>query len=58
MYPAASVCGLYFSHPQSRYFAVGKISRDQVDDYHHRKGMDLREVERWLAPNLNYDPDV
>jgi 5-methyltetrahydrofolate--homocysteine methyltransferase len=58
MYPAASVCGLYFSHPQSRYFAVGKISRDQVDDYHRRKGMDLREVERWLAPNLNYDPDV
>jgi 5-methyltetrahydrofolate--homocysteine methyltransferase len=58
MYPAASVCGLYFSHPQSRYFAVGKISRDQVDDYHRRQGMDLREVERWLAPNLNYDPDV
>ncbi|HEV2304456.1 MAG TPA: methionine synthase [Candidatus Acidoferrales bacterium] len=58
MYPAASVCGLYFSHPQSRYFAVGKIGSDQVDDYHRRKGMDLREVERWLAPNLNYDPDV
>ncbi len=58
MYPAASVCGLYFSHPQSKYFAVGKISRDQVDDYHRRKGMDLREVERWLAPNLNYDPDI
>ena len=56
MYPAASVCGLYFSHPQSRYFAVGKISRDQVEDYHRRKGLDLREVERWLAPNLNYDP--
>ncbi|MGH9728514.1 MAG: methionine synthase [Candidatus Acidiferrales bacterium] len=58
MYPAASVCGLYFSHPQSRYFAVGKIDREQVEDYHRRKGMDLREVERWLAPNLNYDPDV
>lgn len=58
MYPAASVCGLYFSHPQSRYFAVGKISRDQVEDYHRRKCMDLREVERWLAPNLNYDPDL
>ncbi len=56
MYPAASVCGLYFSHPQSRYFAIGKISRDQIEDYHRRKGMDLREVERWLAPNLNYDP--
>lgn len=58
MYPAASVCGLYFSHPKSRYFAVGKIDRDQVENYHRRKGMDLREVERWLAPNLNYDPDV
>ena len=57
MYPGASVCGLYFSHPQSRYFAVGKISRDQMEDYHRRKGMELREVERWLAPNLNYDPD-
>jgi len=56
MYPAASVCGLYFSHPQSRYFAVGKIGRDQAEDYHRRKGADLREVERWLAPNLNYDP--
>ncbi|MFZ0638462.1 MAG: methionine synthase [Candidatus Acidiferrales bacterium] len=58
MYPAASVCGLYFSHPQSKYFAVGKIDRDQVESYHRRKGMDLREAERWLAPNLNYDPDV
>ncbi len=58
MYPAASICGLYFSHPNSRYFAVGKIDRDQVESYHRRKGMDLREVERWLAPNLNYDPDV
>jgi 5-methyltetrahydrofolate--homocysteine methyltransferase len=58
MYPAASVCGLYFSYPQSKYFAVGKIDRDQVESYHRRKGMDLREVERWLAPNLNYDPDV
>ena len=57
MYPAASVCGLYFSHPHSKYFAVGKIGRDQIDDYHRRKGMDLREVERWLAPNLNYDPE-
>src|SRR5487761_454089 len=58
MYPAASVCGLYFSHPQSKYFAVGKIDRDQVEEYHRRKGMNLREVERWLAPYLNYDPDV
>jgi 5-methyltetrahydrofolate--homocysteine methyltransferase len=56
MRPAASVCGFYFSHPQSRYFALGKIGRDQVLDYHRRKGMDLRAVERWLGPNLAYDP--
>jgi 5-methyltetrahydrofolate--homocysteine methyltransferase len=56
MYPAASVCGLYFSHPQSKYFAVGKMDRDQVEDYSRRKGMDLRDVERWLSPYLNYDP--
>jgi 5-methyltetrahydrofolate--homocysteine methyltransferase len=58
MSPAASVCGFYFSHPQAKYFAVGKIDRDQVEDYHRRKGMDLREVERWLRPILNYDPDL
>jgi 5-methyltetrahydrofolate--homocysteine methyltransferase len=57
MLPAASVSGLYFSHPQARYFALGKIERDQVEDYALRKGMDLRTVERWLSPNLNYDPD-
>ena len=56
MRPAASVCGFYFAHPQARYFALGKIGRDQVLDYHRRKGMDLRAVERWLAPNLGYDP--
>ena len=56
MYPAASVSGFYFSHPESKYFAVGKIGRDQVEDYSRRKGLDLRIVERWLAPNLNYDP--
>jgi 5-methyltetrahydrofolate--homocysteine methyltransferase len=55
MLPAASVCGLYFSHPQSRYFSVGKIGRDQVLDYHRRKGMELRAVERWLGPYLNYE---
>jgi len=55
MLPAASVCGLYFSHPQSRYFAVGKIGRDQVLDYQRRKGLELRAVERWLGPYLNYD---
>ncbi len=58
MHPAASVSGFYFSHPESKYFAVGKIARDQVEDYSRRKGMDLRLVERWLAPNLNYDPDA
>jgi len=58
MYPAASVSGFYFSHPESKYFAVGKIGRDQVEDYSRRKGQDLRIVERWLAPNLNYDPDA
>jgi 5-methyltetrahydrofolate--homocysteine methyltransferase len=58
MMPAASVSGLYFAHPQSRYFAVGKIGRDQVDDYAKRKGMKLEEAERWLAPNLAYEPDL
>ncbi|MGE5500239.1 MAG: vitamin B12 dependent-methionine synthase activation domain-containing protein, partial [Syntrophothermus sp.] len=56
MYPAASVSGLYFAHPESKYFGIGKISRDQAEDYHRRKGMSLKEVERWLSPVLNYDP--
>jgi len=56
MYPAASVSGFYFSHPDSRYFAVGKINRDQVTAYAERKGMDVETVERWLAPNLGYEP--
>ncbi|MDL1890586.1 methionine synthase, partial [Nitrospirales bacterium NOB] len=55
MFPAASVSGLYFAHPQAKYFAVGKINRDQVEDYAARKGLSVAEVERWLAPNLNYD---
>jgi 5-methyltetrahydrofolate--homocysteine methyltransferase len=54
MRPAASVCGFYFSHPEARYFSLGKIGRDQVLDYHRRKGMDLAAVERWLAPHLAY----
>ena len=54
--PAASVCGFYFSHPEARYFSLGKIGRDQVQDYHRRKGMDIASVERWLSPNLGYDP--
>jgi 5-methyltetrahydrofolate--homocysteine methyltransferase len=55
MWPAASVSGLYFAHPAARYFAVDRVTRDQVEDYARRKGMPLREVERWLAPNLGYD---
>ncbi|HEX5656140.1 MAG TPA: methionine synthase [Polyangiales bacterium] len=56
MWPGASVSGLYFAHPKAHYFTLGKIDRDQVADYHVRKGMTQAEVERWLAPNLNYDP--
>jgi 5-methyltetrahydrofolate--homocysteine methyltransferase len=55
MWPASSVSGLYFAHPEARYFALGKIDRDQVADYHVRKGMSVAEVERWLAPNLDDD---
>jgi 5-methyltetrahydrofolate--homocysteine methyltransferase len=56
MWPGSSISGLYFAHPESRYFSLGKIDRDQVADYHERKGMSVVEVERWLGPNLNYDP--
>jgi 5-methyltetrahydrofolate--homocysteine methyltransferase len=56
MWPGSSVSGIYFAHPQSRYFSLGKIDRDQVADYHVRKGMSMAEVERWLGPNLNYEP--
>jgi 5-methyltetrahydrofolate--homocysteine methyltransferase len=56
MWPGASVCGLYFSHPESHYFGVGKIERDQVEDYAKRKGWSVAEAEKWLAPILNYDP--
>ena len=55
MWPGAAVCGLYFSHPQSAYFGVGKIERDQVEDYARRKGWTIAECERWLAPILNYE---
>jgi 5-methyltetrahydrofolate--homocysteine methyltransferase len=56
MWPGSSVSGLYFAHPDSKYFAVGKLGRDQLVDYHLRKGMSLQEVERWLGPYLNYAP--
>ena len=56
MWPGSSISGLYFAHPQSRYFTLGKIGRDQVEDYAARKAMTIAEVERWLGPNLNYDP--
>ncbi len=57
MWPAASVSGLYFAHPEARYFAVDLVTRDQVEDYARRKGMPLKEVERWLASNLAYDSE-
>jgi 5-methyltetrahydrofolate--homocysteine methyltransferase len=57
MWPGSSVSGLYFAHPESRYFSLGKIDRDQVADYAARKGMGVAEVERWLGQNLNYDPE-
>ena len=56
MWPGSSVSGLYFAHPESRYFTLGKIDRDQVADYKARKGMTTQEVERWLGPNLGYEP--
>jgi len=57
MYPAAAVSGYYFSHPDSQYFVVGRITREQVDDYARRKGWSLTQAERWLAPILDYDPE-
>ncbi|RXH54651.1 methionine synthase [Granulicella sibirica] len=56
MWPGSSISGIYFAHPNSRYFSLGKIALDQVEDYCERKGMSLVEAERWLGPNLNYDP--
>jgi len=57
MWPAASVSGFYFSHPEARYFAVGRLGKDQIEDYAWRKGIAVTEVERWLSPNLGYDPE-
>jgi 5-methyltetrahydrofolate--homocysteine methyltransferase len=56
MLPAAAVSGWYFAHPEAKYFAVGKIGKDQVEDYARRKGMEVQTMERWLSPNLNYEP--
>ena len=55
MWPGSSISGLYFAHPQAQYFNVGKIDREQVADYSERKQMSTAEIEKWLAPNLNYD---
>jgi 5-methyltetrahydrofolate--homocysteine methyltransferase len=57
MTPAASVSGLYFAHPESRYFNVGRLAKDQVEEYSRRKGMSLAQTEEWLRPNLAYEPD-
>ena len=56
MTPAASVSGLYFAHPNARYFAVDRVTKDQIEDYARRKGISVQEAERWLAPNLSYEP--
>ncbi len=56
MQPAASVSGLYLAHPEARYFNVGRIGKDQVEDYARRKGVSVADVERWLHPSLSYDP--
>jgi len=58
MLPAASVSGFYLSHPQSSYFAVGKIGRDQLEDYARRAGLSVAEAEKWLAPYLAYEPEA
>ncbi|MEM6962160.1 MAG: vitamin B12 dependent-methionine synthase activation domain-containing protein, partial [Myxococcota bacterium] len=58
MFPAASVSGLYFAHPKARYFSVGRVDREQVEDYASRVGMSVEETEQWLGPNLGYEPDA
>ena len=57
MAPGASVSGLYFAHPESRYFTVDRVTRDQIEDYARRKGWPTDRVERWLSPNLSYEPE-
>jgi 5-methyltetrahydrofolate--homocysteine methyltransferase len=56
MLPGASVSGLYFAHPQARYFAVDRVTKDQIESYAERKGKPIDEIERWLGPNLAYEP--
>ncbi|HNM26605.1 MAG TPA: vitamin B12 dependent-methionine synthase activation domain-containing protein, partial [Saprospiraceae bacterium] len=58
MSPAAAVSGWYFAHPEARYFGLGQIGKDQIEDYAQRKDMAITEAERWLAPVLNYEPAV
>jgi 5-methyltetrahydrofolate--homocysteine methyltransferase len=58
MLPAAAVSGLYFSHPEAKYFNVGRVGLDQVESYARRRGLSIEEVERWLGPNLAYDPET
>jgi 5-methyltetrahydrofolate--homocysteine methyltransferase len=58
MWPAAAVSGMYFAHPESQYFLVGQLARDQVEDYARRKRMHVSEIERWLAPSLGYEPEA
>ena len=58
MWPGSSVAGLYLAHPEAHYFGVAKVERDQAEDYARRKGMTITEVERWLAPILNYEPSA
>ena len=58
MNPPSSVSGWYFAHPAAHYFGVGRLGRDQMEDYARRTGMTVAEVERWLAPNLGYDPET
>ena len=57
IHPPASVAGIYLAHPEARYFNVGRIGRDQVEDYARRRGMSVGEAERWVGANLAYDPD-
>jgi 5-methyltetrahydrofolate--homocysteine methyltransferase len=57
MLPASAVSGLYFAHPRSQYFVVGRLGREQVADYARRKGVSVAQAERWLASNLDYDPE-